>query len=70
MATAPVIPPFPESIEDPKKLAALGHVLGCTPAMSREVLRGRGAEEALWERIEALERMVSSLTTLVVSKNT
>ncbi len=70
MATARVIQPIPESIEDPKKLAALGHVLGCTPAMSREVLRGRGAEEALWERIEALERLVNSLTILVVGKKT
>lgn len=61
-------PDLPFSVEDPKKLAALGHVLGCSEMMAREVLKIREDSAAQWERIEALERMNQSLLKLLMDR--
>ena len=75
MAAAPAKPAkvlfpadLPFSVEDRKRLAALAHVLGCSEAMARDVLKHREDRAALWERIEALERMNLSLLKLVMEK--
>lgn len=63
--------PIPFSTETPeelKKLAARAHVLGCSPAMAREVTRTRNIEQDLIARIETLEATVRMLTALVVPK--
>jgi hypothetical protein len=59
---------LPFSVEDQTLMAARAHVLGCSPAMLREMMKREDAEAAQWERIEALERTVNTLTTLVIGK--
>jgi hypothetical protein len=59
---------LPFSVEDPKLVDAKAHVWGCKPGLVREMAKREDAEAAQWERIEALERMVASLTTLVIGK--
>jgi hypothetical protein len=61
-------PTLPFSVEDPKLIAARCHVLGCTPVMLRELTKREEIDAHQWERIEALEKMVQTLTTLVMPK--
>jgi hypothetical protein len=58
--------PFP--VEDPRMVEAKAHVWGCKPVLVREMMKREEDQEAQWERIAALEKMVSTLTTLVMAK--
>jgi hypothetical protein len=61
-------PGLPFSVEDPKLIAAKAHVWGCEPVLVREMMKREDDQAAQWERIETLEKMVNTLTALVLKK--
>jgi hypothetical protein len=71
MSAAPGSSTLPQSTDsgDVRRLLdARAHVLGCTPAVARELTRLKHSEQDLWEKIAGLERLVGTLTTLVIGK--
>lgn len=57
-----------DTAEARRLLAARAHVLGCTPAIARELTRLKKAEQDLTEKVAVLEGQVGMLTTLVLGK--